>query len=207
MHRVDGDNGGRRSPKRVWQAADCPGPAACLLIRCPCPTMLTRYRSRSRSQLELAIPACLRPFGGPAVSDGFRRPVGFASRPCGQFALVGSEGNLTETLCPVREQSRPVDNTRVAAAQMRVWAGAATIFIHNSCYAAGQSQQSIGSKEGRKPGNRFRCSIHISYLPPYCETPLALTSWFPAFLRVCAKSAPHETGSFSSRLGNEFLAW
>jgi hypothetical protein len=98
------------------QAAACPEATACHLFGVPCPTRIHRKIDRSPCGLEIASGVHSRPFGGPAVSDGFRRPVGFASLPCGKFALVGGEGNLTSKLCQISHASDTAPNAGVRPA-------------------------------------------------------------------------------------------
>src|SRR5262249_33635768 len=42
----------------------------------------------------------IRPFGGPAISAEARRPVSFASLPCGRFALVEGGSNSFKRIVP-----------------------------------------------------------------------------------------------------------
>ena len=55
----------------------------------------------------------------PATSN-LKLVRGFASRPCGRFALVGGGRNLTELLCLLCEGEKAVACTGVDVAQMRV---------------------------------------------------------------------------------------
>ena len=80
-----------------WQqnsaVRSCP---ACVLVS-SCPTR--------KHRIDWRLAALLRPFGGPAVCGraaaclrlSCGRPDGFASRPCGRFALVGGGGDLTRS--------------------------------------------------------------------------------------------------------------